>query len=666
MKTAAVRAYGRGESSTNPPELEVYQEYIHFELKADDPARIQCVYERALKDHCLVAELWLQYTNYLNKLKVKKQINETYERALRNCPWASQLWANYMLALERQNTDFKQMKELADRSLSVGFADAADYLLIWCQYCDYLKRRIQWDKDHGEQLETFRLTIERAADFMFENYGKDGDPEATLQQYWAHIEANNCKNIEKGREIWNIIMQGGHGAEAALWLQYYRLERMFGDTKHCRRILQRALNSVTDWPESITHAYITFEREEGDLEQYDTAVAKCEAQMERINERRAKAAEKEQAIQDAKKREKPDKKAQKKEKQLSIGISDSQSQETGSKGMSDTRRKRKLENQSQERGNFADHGPKSSIISSEPPAKKLKEKDVKAPEEAGQHGESVQHDSSKDNVTVFISNLDFTLPEERLREVFEKCGRISNIRLVKNYKGKSKGFGYVEFTECNAVLKALKLDREFVDGRPMFVSRCEDRSIVKSAPQFKYANKMEKNKLFIKGLPFTITRDALETIFKEHGTIKDIRMVTYRNGSPKGIAFLEYEDEASASQAVMKTNGLQIGEHIISVDISNPPERRTPLSTRLDGPGARLANLGSGKRDTDIRGKARTQVSLVPRAVRQTTGAATGKSSLSATSTDKMPSAAGDARSSSSNGGSAMSNDDFRKMLLKK
>ena len=57
---------------------------------------------------------------------------------------------------------------------------------------------------------------------------------------------------------------------------------------------------------------------------------------------------------------------------------------------------------------------------------------------------------------------------------------------------------------------------------------------------------------------------------------------------------------------------------------------------------------------------------MVPRAVRQTTGAATGKSSLSATSTDKMPSAAGDARSSSSNGGSAMSNDDFRKMLLKK
>ena len=28
-----------------------------------------------------------------------------------------------------------------------------------------------------------------------------------------------------------------------------------------------------------------------------------------------------------------------------------------------------------------------------------------------------------------------------------QCGKISNIRLVKNYKGKSKGFGYVEFTD---------------------------------------------------------------------------------------------------------------------------------------------------------------------------------------------------------------------------
>ena len=50
----------------------------------------------------------------------------------------------------------------------------------------------------------------------------------------------------------------------------------------------------------------------------------------------------------------------------------------------------------------------------------------------------------------------------------------------------------------------------------MYVSRCEDRSqAVKPAPQFKYATKLEQNKLFVKGLPFTLTQEGVENIFKE-------------------------------------------------------------------------------------------------------------------------------------------------------
>ena len=39
--------------------------------------------------------------------------------------------------------------------------------------------------------------------------------------------------------------------------------RAYGDAKHCRKLFQRILNSVSDWPESISEAYIQFEREEG-------------------------------------------------------------------------------------------------------------------------------------------------------------------------------------------------------------------------------------------------------------------------------------------------------------------------------------------------------------------------------------------------------------------
>ena len=39
--------------------------------------------------------------------------------------------------------------------------------------------------------------------------------------------------------------------------------RAYGNTKNCRKVLQRALNSVTDWPQMIVDAYLRFEREEG-------------------------------------------------------------------------------------------------------------------------------------------------------------------------------------------------------------------------------------------------------------------------------------------------------------------------------------------------------------------------------------------------------------------
>ena len=45
--------------------MEAYYKYIEYELSQDDPARIRCIYERAITFGCLDAELWLQYTRYL-------------------------------------------------------------------------------------------------------------------------------------------------------------------------------------------------------------------------------------------------------------------------------------------------------------------------------------------------------------------------------------------------------------------------------------------------------------------------------------------------------------------------------------------------------------------------------------------------------------------------
>ncbi|XP_023214652.1 nucleolin 1-like, partial [Centruroides sculpturatus] len=61
------------------------------------------------------------------------------------------------------------------------------------------------------------------------------------------------------------------------------------------------------------------------------------------------------------------------------------------------------------------------------------------------HGETVHHDPKKDERTIFLSNLSYDIDEEQIREVFSKMGDITDLRLVRDYKGRSKGYCYLEF-----------------------------------------------------------------------------------------------------------------------------------------------------------------------------------------------------------------------------
>lgn len=96
----------------------------------------------------------------------------------------------------------------------------------------------------------------------------------------------------------------------------------------------------------------------------------------------------------------------------------------------------------------------------------------------------VFHDSNKDSITVFVSNLPYSLaePDVKLRPLFETCGEVTEIRPIFSNRGDFRGYCYVEFKEEKAALQALSLDRKTVEGRPMFVSPCVDKN---KNPDFK-------------------------------------------------------------------------------------------------------------------------------------------------------------------------------------
>ncbi|KAH9631173.1 hypothetical protein HF086_006751 [Spodoptera exigua] len=186
----------------------------------------------------------------------------------------------------------------------------------------------------------------------------------------------------------------------------------------------------------------------------------------------------------------------------------------------------------------------------------------------------------------------------------------------------------------------------------MFLSRY---SAKKSKPTFKYSTEEEKNKLFVKNLPFAhCTKDALAEVFDKYGKLKDVRVVTHKDGKPKGLAYIEYEDEAAAAEAVSKVHGMMLGDRKLDVAFSAPPPRQSG-SGASDAPA-----LGQAKRDAGG-GMRRTQLSSFIPSVLQKAVASTSAAAQPSTS-----SASSNGNHSNGDEKRPLSNSDFRSMLLKK
>lgn len=122
-------------------------------------------------------------------------------------------------------------------------------------------------------------------------------------------------------------------------------------------------------------------------------------------------------------------------------------------------------------------------------------------------------------------------------------------------------------------------------------------------------------------------------------------------GSLQGLAYVEFADEAQASQAVLKMDGMDVMGNKISVSISNPPRRNM-----MDKPGSNRPSTDAIPRQVHgSRGRGRTQLSLLPRSLHRQSGP---PSKVENGTAPEQVNAAGETK--------PLSNSDFARMLLSK
>ncbi|CAH0550896.1 unnamed protein product [Brassicogethes aeneus] len=399
------------------------------------------------------------------------------------------------------------------------------------------------------------------------------DPTSKITKWFA-ISLAKRGEMAQAKKMWKAILQKPENkASASVWLEYINLEKKYGDENEVRNLFQRALSSCSDWPIYIAEEWMMFERVFGTLNDVLKCSEKCKEFLQKVD----------QTIQQSRQEYKDD----------------NNKNNTPGKG-----KKRK----------------KESVVTTVERKKfkpEQKEKEVVAVKRV-----PIEKDPTK---TVFVSNLHPHVTEEQLRKMFPNS---VNLELVLDKKGKSRCFGYVQFSMEEEVMTALARDREPLDGRPTFISNCKpDKNERKTT--FKYAAEVESNKLFVRGLPVSKNQEDVEKIFKPYGA-KAVRLVLHKSGQPKGLAYVEFETDKEASDCVPKTDQMTVDGHVISVAISAPPPKGLGLQQKP-------------RRDEPIR-HARSQLQMplmVPRSLQV-----------------KKP--------EESSGSKPKSNADFRSMFLKK
>jgi U1 small nuclear ribonucleoprotein len=73
--------------------------------------------------------------------------------------------------------------------------------------------------------------------------------------------------------------------------------------------------------------------------------------------------------------------------------------------------------------------------------------------------------------------------------------------------------------------------------------------------------------LFAARLPFDTTESRLSRVFSKFGPVKKVHLVTHRDGSPRGMAFVEFEKEQDMRTAFDRADGIKLGRNLDGKDM---------------------------------------------------------------------------------------------------
>ncbi|OGK12627.1 hypothetical protein A3C98_00850 [Candidatus Roizmanbacteria bacterium RIFCSPHIGHO2_02_FULL_37_15] len=87
---------------------------------------------------------------------------------------------------------------------------------------------------------------------------------------------------------------------------------------------------------------------------------------------------------------------------------------------------------------------------------------------------------------------------------------------------------------------------------------------------------MDKKKLYVGNLPWSVNEQSLKDMFSPFGEITEVVIISDRyTGRSKGFGFVTFANEADAEKAIAELSNKEIDGRKIIVNIAKPREERS-------------------------------------------------------------------------------------------
>ncbi|KAM4746173.1 putative RNA-binding protein 19 [Anableps anableps] len=207
---------------------------------------------------------------------------------------------------------------------------------------------------------------------------------------------------------------------------------------------------------------------------------------------------------------------------------------------------------------YLEWAPVGVFTAAKPETDKKEAVKEKSKKEEHEQEEEEEEEETVPGSTLFIKNLNFSTTEEKLQEIFSKCGKVKScsISKKKDKSGKllSMGYGFIQYQTAEAAQKALRqLQHCMVDDHQLEVKISEKatRTAEMSHKKKQAEKKQTGSKILVRNVPFQATVREIRELFCTFGELKTVRLPKKAAGSGnhRGFAFVDFLTKQDAKKA---------------------------------------------------------------------------------------------------------------------